>query len=58
MEVHRDVHGAVHCGWCCVGCGLCAKKVECGVIGTYHIKGGHSVNLDQAMEPAEEDGDG
>lgn len=33
-------------------------KVKCGVIGAYHIQGKHSVNLDQAMEPAEQDGHG
>ena len=35
-----------------------SQKVKCGVIGAYHIQGAHSVNLDQAMEPAEQDGDG
>lgn len=32
------------------------SKLKCGVFGAYHIKGRHSVNLDQAMEPAEQDG--
>lgn len=30
-------------------------KYKCGVIGAYHIKAVRSVNLDDAMEPAEQD---